>query len=200
MSSALDVQLGVCTPHHDVPLRRATMDVADNRSTKPHIFPKLRRQENASLHDPQNPTNPAFTRWNPEGDHRALAPLRGVEGVVDPVSNFYSAGGDVHRGTGHTTIASMVDESVTPQTRAASDTHSVRAACESAPPETRRVSDRQPGTPYPWNSRKVIDVSIRAALGGQWWPCCVRQRTRRVAGCGWGAGGGGGGDRWECVH
>jgi len=45
--------------------------------------------------------------------------------------------------------------------------NSVRLGCRSAPPDTRRVSERDPGTPYAWNSVKVLDARIKAELGGK---------------------------------
>jgi hypothetical protein len=45
--------------------------------------------------------------------------------------------------------------------------NSVRLGCRSAPPDTRRVTERDPGAPYPWNSVKVLDARMRAELGGR---------------------------------
>lgn len=43
-------------------------------------------------------------------------------------------------------------------------THSIRIHCVSAPPDTRRLTERDPGSPYLWNSRKLLDATIRANL------------------------------------
>lgn len=42
--------------------------------------------------------------------------------------------------------------------------HSIRVNCVSAPPDTRRFTERDPGSPYMWNSRKLLDATIRANL------------------------------------
>ena len=59
---------------------------------------KTPRSESVSL------AEKGFKRWNDEGDHRALAPTRFYGNLIDPVSGFLSAGGDIHRRTGVTKV------------------------------------------------------------------------------------------------
>lgn len=62
-------------------------------------FPSLQGQKSAaSLVDPLSA--PAFKKYNDEGDHRPAAPTRFYGTIIDPVSGFMSAGGDVYRNTG----------------------------------------------------------------------------------------------------
>ncbi|ELT92906.1 hypothetical protein CAPTEDRAFT_229181 [Capitella teleta] len=130
-------------------------------------FPSLiGRQCPDSLKDPQNLSNTAFKRWNDEGDHRALAPFRSCDNSVDPVSGFVSVSGDIDRKTGRTHIAPLVQLNTTPQSYNPRQYHSIRADCPTAPPETVRVTENDPGTPYAWNGRKILDSSLRASLGG----------------------------------
>ena len=108
----------------------------------------------------------AFRKWNDEGGHRPDAPNRFCDGAIDPVSGFVSVAGDVDRNTGHTRIRPMVQLNVTPQSYNPRDLNSIRMY-ESAPPETRRQTERDPGTPYVWSGRKVLDSALRASLGGK---------------------------------
>lgn len=110
--------------------------------------------------------NIAFKRWNDAGDHRAEAPYRSYDNIVDPVSGFVSAGGDVDRQTGHKKIKSYVQLSDTPQSAPPQTRDSDRKSEKSAPPELRRSNTYEPGAPSDWNSRKTSDIWIRAQLGG----------------------------------
>ena len=78
-----------------------------------------------------------------------------------------SIGGDHDRNTGHTRIRSMVQLNDTPQSRSPQVVHSARLGQPGAPHETRRTSEKDPGTPYPWNSRKVLNVVLRSQMGGE---------------------------------
>jgi len=81
------------------------------------------------------------------------------------VSGFLSAGGDVHRQTGVTKLRNFVHVSETPQDRAPHLRDSVRMPA-SAPKELRRERRDAPGVPSLWASRKTIDISTRAKVGG----------------------------------
>ena len=125
------------------------------------------RKDVESFRSPQSPNNPAFVKYNDHDDHRANAPFRSFDNIIDPVSGFVSIGGDHDRNTGHTRIRSMVQLNDTPQSRSPQGVHSARLGQTGAPPETRRISEKDPGTPYPWNNRKVLDVVLRSQLGGE---------------------------------
>ena len=114
--------------------------------------------------------NIGFKKWNDEGDHRAEAPYRDYDNIVDPVSGFVSAGGDVDRNTGHQKIKSLVQLSDTPQAQPPQQKDSDRKNEHSAPPELRRSNTYEPGAPSAWNSRKTSDIWIRTQLGGI---CCL---------------------------
>ncbi|XP_013396416.1 spermatogenesis-associated protein 48 [Lingula anatina] len=107
-----------------------------------------------------------FKKWNDEGDHRPEAPFRLFDNIVDPVSGFVSVGGDVDRTTGRHKIPQLGGLELTPQTMVPQFVNSVRANCPTAPLETRRLTQSDPGPPSAWNSRKLIDDSIKSHLGG----------------------------------
>lgn len=107
-----------------------------------------------------------FKRWNDEGDFRANAPYRDYDNIVDPVSGFVSAGGDVDRGTGHKKIRPLAQLNDVPQCAAPQSKHSDRKNSEKAPPELRRSNTYEPGAPSFWNSRKTSDEWIKSQLGG----------------------------------
>ncbi len=129
-------------------------------------FPSLSgRRDVDSFKDPQNPTDTGFKKWNDAGDYRAMAPYRGCDSHIDPISGFVSAAGDVERNTGHTKIPSLVQLNDTPQSVVPQNINSVRLST-SAPPELQRSSERDPGLPFQWNTSKIQDSSLRAKLGG----------------------------------
>jgi hypothetical protein len=144
------------------------VDQIEKQRRERHMkFPSLvGRKDVDSFKDPQNPTEPAFKKWNDEGDYRPTAPLRSCDNIIDPVSGFVSVAGDIDRNTGHLHVLSMVQLNTTPQSRAPQEINSIRAGHRSAPPETQRISEQDVGVPYLWNSRKVSDESIRASMGG----------------------------------
>ncbi|XP_076461834.1 protein SPMIP7-like [Babylonia areolata] len=107
-----------------------------------------------------------FKKWNDEGDHHATAPYRSYDNIIDPVSGFVSAGGDVDRSTGHRRIRSMVQLNRTPQSAAPCTQNSVRINEPAAPPDLKRDSTYCPGGPTAWNSRKMSDAWIKSQLGG----------------------------------
>ena len=125
------------------------------------------RRDIDSFKAPQNPSDPAFRKYNDEGDYRPPAPFRASDNIIDPVCGFVSVAGDKARNTGHTRVVSMVQLNDTPQSYNPRELHSIRMN-ESAPPDTRRESDRDPGAPYPWNGRKMLDATIRSNLGGRY--------------------------------
>ncbi len=145
----------------------SVQQIKQKRIERQMKFPKLiGRQEVDSLKTPQNLTNQAFKRWNDEGDHRPDAPFRSCDNIIDPVSGFVSIAGDKDRNTGHTRINSLVQLTHTPQSGTPQGKNSIRKHLEAAPPETQRFTENDPGSPYAWNSKKMLDASIRAKLGG----------------------------------
>lgn len=110
--------------------------------------------------------NIGYKCWNDIGNYRAEAPYRNYENIVDPVSGFVSAGGDVDRNTGHQKIKSLVQLNDTPQATAPIAKDSDRKSEVAAPPELRRSNTYEPGAPSAWNSRKTSDIWIRSQLGG----------------------------------
>ena len=125
------------------------------------------RKDVDSFKDPQNPSDPSFKQWNDEGDYRADVPLRAVDGALDPISGFLSVGGELFKKTGRVGMPTMVQITTAPHRTTPQTTNSIRMRSAAAPPETRRETERDPGSPYPWNSTKVLDASIRAQLGGK---------------------------------
>jgi hypothetical protein len=138
--------------------------IEDARRKRQMKFPTLsgRADVDSFTRDLQNLS---FRDWNDDGDHRATAPYRDYDNIVDPVSGFVSAGGDVDRNTGRTNIKSLVQLTHTPQSAPPQTKNSIRSS-ETAPPELRRSNTYEPGAPSNWNSRKVSDVWIRSQLGG----------------------------------
>ena len=115
----------------------------------------------------KHPQDPAFKQWNDEGDFRAAVPLRAVDGALDPISGFISVGGELFKKTGRVGMPSMVQITTAPHCVTPQSANSIRLRSAAAPPETRRTAERDPGSPYPWNSTRVLDSSIRAQLGGK---------------------------------
>ncbi|KAI0208674.1 Spermatogenesis-associated protein 48 [Lamellibrachia satsuma] len=145
------------------PMFRADADRLVRQRKLPTL---IGRKDVESFKDPQNPSDPAFKQWNDEGDHRADVPLRAVDGALDPISGFISVGGELFKKTGRVRMPSMVQITTAPHHTTPQSANSVRLRSAAAPPETRRATERDPGTPYPWNSTRVLDASIRAQLGG----------------------------------
>ena len=148
--------------------RNNVQEIEAARIRRQMKFPTLSgRADVDSFKDPQNPTDPGFVRFNDEGEYRANAPFRACDNIIDPTSGFVSVAGDVDRNTGHMKIHPMAANPTTPQAMAPQDQHLIRPF-DSAPPELRRKSENEPGTPYSWNSRKVSDAKLRSMLGGMW--------------------------------
>ena len=142
--------------------------IKEKRLSRQMKFPSLiGRRDVDSFKDPQNPSDNAFKRWNDEGDYRPAAPFRSCDNIVDPVSGFVSVAGDVDRNTGHTRLAPLVQLNTTPQSYNPRYYNSIRVNSLSAPPETNRLTEYDQGTPYAWNSKQVMDATLRANLGGQ---------------------------------
>ncbi|KAH3715743.1 spermatogenesis-associated protein 48-like isoform X2 [Dreissena polymorpha] len=139
--------------------------IEEKRRIRHMKFPSLKgRQDVESFqHDL---TNISYKRWNDTGDYRAEAPYRDYDNIVDPVSGFVSAGGDVDRNTGHQKIKSLVQLNTTPQASVPKSKDSDRKFEPAAPPELRRSNTYEPGAPSAWNSRKTSDIWIRSQLGG----------------------------------
>lgn len=78
------------------------------------------------------------------------------ENLFNPISGFLAAG--------YTQIATLDQVSDKPHALMPQCSHSIRVHCVSAPPDTRRMTERDPGGPYLWNSRRLLDATIRANL------------------------------------
>ncbi|KAK7109383.1 protein SPMIP7-like [Littorina saxatilis] len=128
-------------------------------------FPSLRGRHDVDSFQTEL-QDPGFKRWNDDGDHHANAPFRSYDNIIDPVSGFVSAGGDVDRNAGHDRICSLVQLNRTPQSAAPRDHNSVRTSEPAAPPELKRDHTWVPGGPTAWNSRKTSDAWIKSQLGG----------------------------------
>ena len=149
--------------------RNSVQQIEQKRMERQMKFPTLiGRKDVDSFKSPQTPTDSAYKRWNDEGDYLPPAPYRSVDNILDPVSGFVSVVGDADRNTGRTRIQSMVQLNTTPQSYAPQDIHSIRVHCPSAPPDCRRSSENDPGSPYQWNNRLVSDAKLRADLGGEY--------------------------------
>ena len=140
--------------------------IEKNRRIRQMKFPQLTGRADVDSFQ-RSLKSPGFKKWNDDGDHHALAPYRDYENIVDPVSGFVSAGGDVDRNTGHNKIKPLVHVSDTPQAVAPQHKHSDRKNEPKAPPTLRRSNTYEPGAPSPWNSRGTSDVWIRSQLGGK---------------------------------
>lgn len=139
--------------------------IEEKRRIRHQKFPTLTGKQDIDSFQ-EDLKNISFKKWNDEGDHRAEAPYRDYDNIVDPTSGFVSAGGDVDRNTGHRKIRSLVQLSDTPQAQAPQVKDSDRKNENSAPPELRRSNTYEPGAPSAWNSRKTSDIWIRTQLGG----------------------------------
>ena len=82
------------------------------------------------------------------------------------MSGFVSVAGDTDRRTGRTHLGTMVTLNHTPNTRTPQELHSIRLGRVGAPEITRRDHERAPGSPSPWGGRKILDVALRADMGG----------------------------------
>lgn len=75
------------------------------RQARQMKFPSLVGNKTpTSLQHPSSLEDPGYKKWNDEGDHRSTAPSRFYSNLVDPVSGFMSAGGEVMRGTGKSKV------------------------------------------------------------------------------------------------
>ena len=145
----------------------AVQQIEQKRLQRQMKFPStVGRKDVDSFKDTVNLSDRAFKKWNDEGDHRPNAPFRSCDNILDPLCGFVSIAGDVDRNTGHTRINSLVQLTKTPQSGTPQEKNSIRAHIPAAPPETKRYTENDPGTPYNWNSRKMSDATIRANLGG----------------------------------
>lgn len=144
----------------------AVHQIEEKRRIRHMKFPSLKGRADVDSFQ-EDLTNIAYKRWNDTGDFRAEAPYRDYDNIVDPVSGFVSAGGDVDRNTGHQKIRSLVQLNDTPQSAAPTTKDSDRKKEVSAPPELRRSNTYEPGAPSAWNSRKTSDIWIRSQLGGE---------------------------------
>ena len=143
----------------------AVRQIEEKRRLRHMKFPSLSGRVDAdSFHEDLR--NIAFKKWNDRGDFRAEAPYRDYDNIVDPVSGFVSAGGDVDRNTGHQKIKSLVQLNDTPQSAVPQTKDSDRKSARAAPPELQRSNTYEPGAPSAWNSRKTSDIWIRTQLGG----------------------------------
>ncbi|XP_060597503.1 protein SPMIP7-like [Ruditapes philippinarum] len=143
----------------------AVHQIEEKRRIRHMKFPSLTGRQDVDSFQ-EDLKNISFKKWNDNGDHRAEAPYRSYDNIVDPVSGFVSAGGDVDRNTGHQKIKSLVQLSDTPQSAPPVAKDSDRKNERAAPPELRRSNTYEPGAPSAWNSRKTSDIWIRSQLGG----------------------------------
>ncbi|KAK7488332.1 hypothetical protein BaRGS_00020491 [Batillaria attramentaria] len=143
----------------------SVQQIEEKRRIRHMKFPSLRGRHDFDSFQ-TGLSSPAFKVWNDDGDHHANAPYRSYDNIIDPVSGFVSAGGDVDRQTGHDHIRSLVQLNDTPQSAMPKAKNSVRASEPAAPPELKRENTWVPGGPTPWNSRKTSDIWIRSQLGG----------------------------------
>ncbi|WAQ94962.1 SPT48-like protein [Mya arenaria] len=143
----------------------AVNQIEEKRRIRHMKFPSLRGRCDVDSFQ-ADLKNPGYKQWNDNGDFRAEAPYRDYDNIVDPVSGFVSAGGDVDRNTGHQKIKSLVQLNTTPQASVPKSRDSDRKSERAAPPELRRSETWEPGAPSKWNSRKTSDIWIRSQLGG----------------------------------
>lgn len=141
--------------------------IEEKRRVRQMKFPSVvGRGDVDSFKQVANPVDFSYKRYNDVGDYRPPAPYRSCDNILDPVSGFVSVAGDRDRNTGHTNIRSMVQLNHTPQSDTPQAKNSIRLNAKAAPPELVRCSVNDPGAPYPWNGRKVLDGVLRAKLGG----------------------------------
>ena len=146
--------------------RDTPQDVRDKRNPVEMKYPGvIMRNEPESFKMMQDPTDPSYKKFNDIGMYRVAAPNRSSDSMLDPCSGFVSVSVEVVRSTGRSRLPTMVQLNDTPQSYNPRESHTIRMA-ETAPPDTRRKSERDPGVPYRWNSRKVHDGNLRAGLGG----------------------------------
>lgn len=143
----------------------AVHQIEEKRRIRHMKFPSLTGRQDVDSFQ-EDLKNVGYKKWNDSGDYRAEAPYRDYDNIVDPVSGFVSAGGDVDRNTGHQKIKSLVQLSHTPQAIPPQNKDSDRKNEFAAPQELRRSNTYEPGCPSNWNSRKTSDIWIRSQLGG----------------------------------
>ncbi|XP_064648180.1 protein SPMIP7-like [Lineus longissimus] len=140
--------------------------IEEKRRIRQMKFPTLRGRKDVDSFQSSTPSTPGFKKYNDEGDHRVPAPFRSFDNIVDPVSGFVSAGGDLDRNTGVQGLKCLAQLNLTPQATIPQEVHSIRKGMRGAPPPTNRETERDPPAPYAWNSREMSERAIRAALGG----------------------------------
>lgn len=143
----------------------AVQQIEEKRRLRHMKFPSLKGRHDIDSFSEKVDENIAFKKWNDDGEYHSDAPYRTYDNTIDPASGFVSAGGDVERETGHTQIRTMVQLNKTPQSMTPKGLDTVRKE-PAAPPELRREATWSPGAPTAWNSRKMLDISIRSKLGG----------------------------------
>lgn len=139
--------------------------IEEKRRLRHMKFPNLKGRHDVDSEQENVDTNIGFKKWNDDGEYHANAPYRTFDNCVDPTSGFVSVGGDVDRKTGHSQIRSLVQLNKTPQAVTPRGQHSIRKE-PSAPPELKREATWSPGAPTQWNSRKMLDITMRSNLGG----------------------------------
>ncbi|XP_069111899.1 protein SPMIP7-like [Argopecten irradians] len=144
----------------------AVQQIETHRRARHMKFPTLTGRGDVDSFTTSVKTDIGYKKWNDEGDFRSNAPYRDYDNIVDPVSGFVSAGGDVDRNTGRKKINSLVQLNETPQAVPPQEKNSDRKKEQKAPPELRRSNTYEPGAPSMWNSRSVSDIWIRSQLGG----------------------------------
>lgn len=142
-------------------------EIEDKRRFRLMKFPTLSGRSDFDSFQKDIHKYTGYKRWNEEGEFRSNVPCRDYDNIVDPVSGFVSAGGDVDRNTGHSKIKSLVQLQNTPNSTEPSKIHSVRSHSALVPTETDRSLQYEPGMPTLWNSRKIPDARLRADLGGK---------------------------------
>lgn len=143
--------------------------IETHRRARHMKFPTLSGRGDVDSFTTNVKTDRGFKKFNDEGDFRISAPYRDYDNIVDPVSGFVSAGGDVDRNTGRSKINTLVQLSVTPQAVPPQAKNSDRKKEQKAPHELQRANTYEPGAPSLWNGRSVSDIWIRSQLGGKCW-------------------------------
>ena len=162
----------------------AVNQIEEKRRVRHMKFPSLKGRADVDSFQAELNKNISYKKWNDSGDHRAEAPYRDYDNIVDPTSGFVSAGGDVDRNTGHQKIRSLVQLSDTPHSKAPKAKDSDRKHEPAAPPELRRSNTYEPGAPSAWNSRKTSDIWIRSQLGGNYMSCVnIMNVTSAILSC-----------------
>ncbi|KAK0057454.1 spermatogenesis-associated protein 48 [Biomphalaria pfeifferi] len=136
-------------------------------------FPSLKYRHDIDSFQLDINANNSLKKWNDDGEHHSSAPCRAYDNLIEPTSGFVSAGADVNNNNCSNKVKLLVQLNTTPQSVNSKKLNKVHFDLIT-PSKLQRENTWSPETPLLWNSKKKLDVVMRAKLGG--WTSSVDPR------------------------